>query len=159
MRKSVLGFTLLEMLAVLAIMAILLLISLPSFESKSTRAQINESLELIKPLKESVALFYLAQRKFPRSNAEAGVPKPEFLIGNYVQSVIIENGAYHIIFGNKVHAKLKNKILSVRPMVVKDSPESPISWLCGNDAVPAGMVAVGVNKTDIAINYLPLNCF
>ena len=55
MRKSIIGFTLLEMLAVLAVMAILLLISLPSFESKNTRAQINESIELIKPLKESIA--------------------------------------------------------------------------------------------------------
>lgn len=159
MRKLALGFTLVEMMAVLAIMAILLLISLPSFESKSTRAQVNESLELIKPLKESVAFFYLAERKFPRNNVEAGVPKAEFLIGNYVQSISVENGAYHINFGNKVHGKLKNKILSIRPIVVKDSPESPISWLCGNDTVPAGMVAVGANKTDVDNIYLPMNCF
>ncbi|HOY23747.1 MAG TPA: pilin [Cellvibrio sp.] len=159
MRKLVMGFTLLEMMAVLAVMAILLLISLPSFESKNTRAQINESIELIKPLKESMALFYLAEHKFPRTNQEAGIPKAEFLIGNYVQTIVLENGAFHITFGNKVHAKLKNKILSIRPMVVKDSPESPISWLCGNDAVPAGMIAVGANKTDIANINLPMNCF
>ncbi len=159
MRKSTTGFTLLEMMAVLAVMAILLLISLPSFESKNTRAQINESIELIKPLKDSMALFYLAEHKFPRTNLEAGIPKAEFLIGNYVQTIVLENGAFHITFGNKVHAKLKNKILSVRPMVVKDSPESPISWLCGNDVAPTGMIAIGSNKTDIANSNLPMNCF
>ena len=159
MRKSIIGFTLLEMLAVLAVMAILLLISLPSFESKNTRTQIIESIELIKPLKESIALFYLAEHKFPRTNQEAGIPKAEFLIGNYVQAIVLENGAFHITFGNKVHSKLKNKTLSIRPMVVKDSPESPISWLCGNDAAPEGMIAVGANKTDIANSNLPMNCF
>lgn len=159
MRKSTVGFTLLEMMAVLSIMAILLFISLPSFEAKHTRAQINESIELIEPLKKSMALFYVATHKFPRTNEEAGIPKAEHLIGNYVQTIVLENGAFHITFGNKVHAKLKNKILSIRPLVVKDSPESPISWLCGNDAVPAGMIAVGANKTDIAVSNLPMNCF
>ena len=158
MHKRSLGFTLLEMMAVLAIMAIVLLISLPSFEAKNTRAQINESIELIKPLKENIALFYLAEHKFPRTNHEAGIPNAEFLIGNYVQSIALENGAFHITFGNKIHAKLKNKILSIRPLVVTGSPESPISWLCGNDAEPEGMVAIGINKTDVANSNLPINC-
>jgi len=158
MQKPILGFTLLEMMVVLAIMATILLISLPSFEAKNTRSQVNESIELIKPLKENMALLYLAEHKFPRTNHEAGIPNAEFLIGNYVQSIALENGAFHITFGNKVHAKLQNKILSVRPMVVKDSPESPISWLCGNDAEPEGMVAIGINKTDVANSNLPINC-
>lgn len=159
MGKSIMGFTLLEMMAVLAIMAILLLMALPSFEVKHSREQVNESLELIQPLKDSVRLFYLAEHKFPRTNLEAGIPKAEFLIGNYIQAIVLENGAFHITFGNKVHAKLKHKILSVRPMVVKDSPESPISWVCGNDGVPVGMIAVGINKTDVLSNHLPINCF
>ncbi len=159
MRKLALGFTLLEMMAVLAIMAILMFMSLPSFEYKNTRLQVNESIELIKPFKESLALFYLAEHKFPRTNSEAGIPKAEFLIGNYVQSIVLENGAFHITFGNKVHVNLKNKILTIRPMVVKDSPESPISWVCGYNAVPTGMIAVGVNKTDVAHLNLPMNCF
>jgi type IV pilus assembly protein PilA len=153
------GFTLLEMMVVLAVMAILLTISLPSYESKTVRAEIAESTDLIKTLKESVTLFYMSAKKFPRNNLEAGVPKADFLIGNYVQNIEVLNGAFHITFGNKVHGKLKDKILTIRPMVVKDSPESPISWLCGNARVPDGMVAVGANKTDIPNTLLPLNCF
>ena len=121
-----------EMMAVLAVIAILSMIALPSFESKSTRAQINESIELIKNLKDSVNLFYMSEHKFPRNNLQAGIPKPEFLIGNYVQHIDFVNGAFHITFGSKTSGVLKNKILSIRPIVVKDSPESPISWLCGN---------------------------
>lgn len=153
------GFTLLELMVVLAVIAILALMAVPSVEPKYTRAQINESIDLIKNLKESVTLFYLANQKFPRSNLEAGIPKPEFLIGNYAQRIDLENGTFHITFGNRANGSLKNKILSIRPIVVIDSPESPISWLCGNATVPTGMIAVGANRTDIPNNLLPVNCY
>lgn len=153
------GFTLLEMMVVLAIIAILLTISLPTFESKNLRAQTTESVELIKPLKDSVNLFYVSAKKFPRDNLEAGIPKAEHLIGNYVQKIELINGAFNITFGNKANAKLKDKVLTIRPMVVKDSPESPISWLCGNSPAPEGMIAVGANNTNIPGSLLPMNCF
>jgi len=153
------GFTLIEMMVVLAIIAILLTISLPTFESKSLRAQTTESVELIKTLQEKVALFYMSEKKFPRNNIEAGIPKAEFLIGNYVQKIELINGAFNITFGNKANAKLKAKILTIRPLAVKDSPESPISWLCGNSAVPERLIAVGANNTNIPNYLLPMNCF
>jgi type IV pilus assembly protein PilA len=156
--KATSGFTLLELMVVLAVMAILAMIALPSLTPKYTRAQINESLDLLKNLKESINVFYLAEKKFPRNNAEAGIPKPEFLLGNYVERIDFDTGAFHIIFGNKVTGVLKNRVLTVRPMVVAESPESPISWVCGNSSVPTGMMAVGQNKTDIDNIYLPLNC-
>jgi type IV pilus assembly protein PilA len=157
--KTALGFTLLEMLFILVIIAILATIAMPSFSSKVARAQISESIDLIKTLKDSVALFYVAQQKFPRNNLEAGVPKPEFLIGNYVQRIDVINGGFHIVFGNKVPKDVANKILSIRPMVVDGSPESPISWLCGNSRVPDGMIVIGENKTDLPVDLLPINCF
>jgi len=153
------GFTLIEMMVVLAVIAILLTISMPAFESKNLRAQATESVELTKTLKESVALFYFSEKKFPRNNVEAGIPKPEYLIGNYVQKIELINGAFNITFGNKANAKLKGKVLTIRPLVVKDSPESPISWLCGNSPAPVGMIAVGANNTDISNYLLPMNCF
>lgn len=157
--KNLRAFTLIEMLVVLAIIAILLTISLPTFEAKNLRAQTVESVELIKTLKDSVNVFYVSAKKFPRNNSESGIPKAEHLVGNYVQKIELENGAFHIFFGNKANVKLKDKVLSVRPMVVKDSPESPISWLCGNSPVPEGMVAVGVNNTNVPNYLLPINCF
>lgn len=153
------GFTLLELMIVLAVIAILATIAMPSFKSNNTRAQVVESVELIKTLKENVFLFYQLQKKFPRDNSEAGIPKAELLIGNYVQRIEYVKGSFNITFGNKANSMIKKKVLSIRPMVVKNSPESPISWVCGNSAVPEGMIAVGVNETNIANQYLPINCF
>lgn len=153
------GFTLLELMVVLAIIAVLATMALPSFEFKNTRAQITESVDLIKSLKDTVNLFYQVEKKFPRNNAEAGIPQPEFLIGNYVERIDYVSGTFNITFGNKANGVLKKKVLSVRPMVVKNSPESPISWVCGNSSVPNGMTAVGANNTTIEHRYLPVNCF
>lgn len=159
MRKSAAGFTLMEMMVILAIIAILATIAMPSYKSNHARAQIVESVDLLKNLKESVVVFYEAQKKFPRNNIDAGIPKPEFLIGNFVERIDYDMGAFNISFGNKANAVLKKKVLTIRPMVVKGSPESPISWVCGNSAVPEGMIAVGVNNTNIDNQYLPINCF
>ena len=153
------GFTLLELMVVLAVIAILAAVAMPSLEPKYTRAQIAESVDLLKNLKGSVNLYFVTTKKFPRDNLEAGIPKPEHLIGNYVERVDYESGSFNIKFGSKAHARLKGKILSIRPIVVVDSPESPISWICGNASVPGGMVAVGVNKTDIENQFLPLGCY
>ncbi len=157
--KGTRAFTLIEVLVVLAVLAILLTISLPTFESKNVRVQTLEAIELTKTLKDSINLFYISTQKFPRNNAEAGIPKAEHLIGNYVKKIELANGAFHIEFGNKASARIKGKVLSLRPMVVYNSPESPISWLCGNSPVPSGMTAVGLNNTNIENRYLPINCF
>lgn len=153
------GFTLLEMMAVLSVIAILSLIAMPSLDSRVVRSQIVESLDLVRPLKDSVSVYYLATKNFPLDNKEAGLPKPELLIGNYVTRIELVKGAFHITFGNKVNALLRNKILSIRPIYVKNSPESPISWVCGNASIPDGMLAAGDNFTTLKNSQLPVNCF
>jgi len=153
------GFTLLEVIAALTIIAILSTLALPSLESRSARAQINESIDLLRNLKQSVNIFYLLKKKFPASNKDAGIPRPELLLGNYVQRIELVNGAFQITFGGRANKSLKDKTLSIRPIVVNNSPESPISWICGNATPPNGMVAVGENITDIPNRLLPINCF
>ncbi|RYY75301.1 MAG: prepilin-type N-terminal cleavage/methylation domain-containing protein [Gammaproteobacteria bacterium] len=152
------GFTLLELMVVVAIIAILAAMAMPSLEPKYARAQIAESVDLLKNLKENINLFYITTKKFPRDNSEAGIPKPEHLIGNYVERIDYVAGSFDIKFGSKALNRLKGKTISIRPIVVVDSPESPISWVCGNARAPAGMVAVGANKTNIENQFLPLSC-
>ncbi len=152
------GFTLIEMLVVVAIIAILSLIALPSAEPTVARKQVLESLDLIEDYKKAVALYFKATLNFPKDNVEAGIPKPEFLIGNYVNRIELQQGAFHIHFGSKAHPALKDKILTVRPIVVKGSPESPMSWICGYSAVPEGMLAASVDKTTADPKFLPSSC-
>lgn len=152
------GFTLIEMLVVVAIIAILSLIALPSAEPTVARKQVLESLDLIEDYKKGVVGYFKATLNFPKDNVEAGIPKPEFLIGNYVNSIELQQGAFHIYFGSKAHPALKDKILTVRPIVVKDSPESPMSWICGYSAVPEGMLAASVDKTTADLKFLPSSC-
>ncbi len=152
------GFTLIEMMVVVAIIAILALIALPSPDPAIARKQVTESMELIEDYKKLVAFYHKSAQVFLKNNQEAGMPPADKLLGNYVDRIDLVNGAFHIHFGNKAHGEIKNKTLSIQPIMVKDSPESPISWICGKAVAPDGMQAVGENRTDIDIKNLPLNC-
>lgn len=152
------GFTLIELMIVVAIIGILAAVALPSYQTYTTRAQVVESLVIVGELKNSVAEYYKHKGRFPIDNAAAGVPQPEYLIGNYVKEIHLEQGAFHIRLGNKVNAMLDDKVLTVRPIVVTGSPTSPFSWVCGNSAVPEGMEAVGENRTEVESALLPATC-
>jgi type IV pilus assembly protein PilA len=152
------GFTLIEMLVVVAIIAILSVMALPSAEPTVARKQVLESLELIEKYKNKLADSFAVTYNFPSNNQEAGIPKPEFLIGNYVDRIDLQQGAFHIHFGSKAHPSIKDKVLTVRPIVVKGSPESPMSWVCGYSVVPAGMLAASANKTTVDQKFLPFTC-
>ncbi|QEY15038.1 pilin [Cellvibrio sp. KY-GH-1] len=152
------GFTLIEMLVVVAIIAILALMALPSPDPAIARKQVTESMALIDDYQKLVVFYHQSAQAFLKDNQEAGIPPADKLLGNYVDRIDLINGAFHIHFGNKAHPEIKNKTLSVRPIVVIGSPQSPISWICGKAAAPAGMEAVGENRTDIEVKSLPLNC-
>lgn len=152
------GFTLIEMMVVVAIIAILALIALPSPEPAIARKQVVESLGLIEDYKKLVEYYHKSAHVFLKNNDHAKIPPADKLLGNYVDRIELNDGAFHIRFGNKAHPEIKNKTLSVRPLVVKGSPESPMSWNCGRAAVPSNMQAVGEDRTDIDIKNLPLDC-
>ncbi|MDO8345942.1 MAG: pilin [Cellvibrio sp.] len=152
------GFTLIELLIVIAIIAILALIAMPSPDPTIARRQVIESMELVEDYKKLVAFYHKSTQVFLKDNKEAGIPAADKLLGNYVDRIDYKDGAFHLHFGNKAHPSIKNKTLTIRPIMVDGSPESPISWICGKAAVPAGMKAVGENRTDLELKDLPLNC-
>ena len=157
MKKSK-GFTLIEIMVVVAIIAILAMMALPSPDPAIARKQVVESLELVEDYKKLIAFYHKSTQVFLKDNKEAGIPAADKLLGNYVDRIDLKDGAFHVHFGNKAHNNIKNKTLSIQPIMVKGSPESPISWICGKAAVPAGMQAAGENKTDVELKDLPLNC-
>jgi len=152
------GFTLLELLAVLGVVAILLLMAIPSYQHKIVREQVLEALPLADVAKGPIAAAWKTKRKFPPDNASAGLPPEDKFVSNLVSGLAVEEGAIHITFGNRAHAQLKGKVLSLRPAVVADAPIVPVAWICGYAPVPGKMTVQGVNRTDVAAEYLPYKC-
>jgi type IV pilus assembly protein PilA len=152
------GFSLIEIIFVLLIVGILMMAAMPSGEERFDRKAISESLELFERYKRQVEAHYMLYGEFPMDNEAAGMPSPPLIIGNFNVSGELENGAIHIQLGNKIRPQLRGKIISLRPIFVPGEANVPISWICGNDTVPANMVAAGENKTNLESFRLPVAC-
>jgi len=152
------GFTLIELMIVVSIIGILAAVAIPSYQSYTTQAQLAEAMIIVGELKGSVADYYKQTGSFPDNNEAAGIPEPQHLLGNYVKSIELLEGAFHIKLGNKVNKMLDGKTLTIRPIVVTGSPSSPFSWSCGNASIPDGMEPVGDNNTDIEKSMLTAPC-
>ena len=157
-KMTIKGFTLIEMMVVLLIVAILAAMAIPTFLPITARKQVNHALEIPEVYKRLIKSYYQMNRKFPDSNETVGMPESHLLISNTVRSVTLENGAMHIELGNRVIRELDGKIVSVQPLVVIGSPESPMDWACGYAAAPEGMEKAGENRTDIDRRYAPAAC-
>ena len=98
------GFTLIELMIVVSIIGILAAVAIPSFQTYITRTQVVEALTIAGELQTSVKDYYEFKGGFPETNEQAGIPMPSQLIGNYVSSIELSDGAFHITLGNKVNA-------------------------------------------------------
>ena len=152
------GFTLVEMMVVCAVIAILALMAAPSFQDQIVRDQINKALPLADIARNPVAASWSLLQSFPDDNAAAGLPPADKIVSNEISSVLVENGALHITFGNRANGVIKDKILTLRPAIVKDAPIVPVAWVCGYAEAPGKMTVVGQNRTNIPQNFLPFNC-
>lgn len=152
------AFTLIELMIVVAIIGILGSMALPTYQSQVIKAQISEAVEIANSLKKTINSYYQKSHTFPIDNVQAGLPKSTYLIGNYVTEVEIVNGSIHVHLGNRINAHVKGKVLTFRPAVVENSPNSPMAWLCGDAQAVPGMKAVGANKTNVPAVYLEMEC-
>ena len=152
------GFSMIEIAVALAIIAILATLAVPSFQGSIVRDQIVSAVPLADIAKKPVALSWAALQVLPADNGSAGLPAPDKIVNNYISAVAVEDGAIQITFGNNVNSGIAGKVLTLRPAVVEDAPVVPVAWVCGFAAVPGNMTAMGDNRTNIPIGYLPLNC-
>jgi type IV pilus assembly protein PilA len=146
------------MMAVLAIAAILGAMAIPSYYFRVVGQQIEGMAPLVNVAEAPVAAAWAATQTLPVDNAGAGLPPADKMVNNYVSAVLIVNGAINITFGNRATGALSGKVLTIRPAVVSDAPQVPVTWVCGNAAAPHNMTLMGLNQTTIAAAYLPLSC-
>lgn len=146
------------MFIVLAIISIILVTAIPSGGGKADQAAVAEAVDLMNRYKLQIESFYRSHDEWPADNATAGLPNPASITGNYMTGVFLLDGALHVRLGNKVRPELKGKYVTLRPIFVPDADNTPISWVCGIDSVPADMVAAGENRTDIHGSSLPVSC-
>lgn len=153
-----LGFTLIELMVVVAIMGVLATLAVPSFQDRVIRTQVGEGIGLVEFAKQAVASYYTKTHRMPTDNAAAGLPPAQNIVGNYVSSVAVRNGAIHITYAQQSNRNLLNKVVTLRPAVVEGYPQVPIAWVCGTSTVPEKMKAMGENRTNLPNHFLPLDC-
>ena len=156
--KTNIGFTLIELMVVITIIAILALLALPSYQAKVVRDQIVEGSALASIAKVPIAAYWLANQSMPPDNASIGLPAADKIVSNMVRAVTVQDGAIHIIYGNRANGLLKDKTLTMRPAVVDDASVVPVAWVCAGASAPDKMTLRGENKTTVAPAYLPANC-
>ena len=145
-------------MVVVAILAILAMIAVPGIQDRIIREQIVEAMKLAEIAKAPIAASWALTRTLPADNAGAGLPVADKVVSNLVSSLSVEAGAIHVSFGNRANAAIRGKTLTLRPAVVEDAQIVPVAWVCGHAGAVDRMTAKGVDRTDVALNFLPLNC-
>jgi len=140
----------------MAIVVILATLAIPSSSGRINQKKLQETKELLVPFQEKIRLYYELTGGFPANNEEANFPEANKIIGNYMESMTVEDGALHIELGNKL--PVEDEILTIYPVYVEGEPSVRISWVCGLDEVPEGMEAAGTNKTSVTAANLPISC-
>lgn len=132
------GFTLLELMIVVMIIGILASVALPAYQDYVTRAKISEGFDLAGPAQKAVSAHYDRWGKFPKDNAQAGLPDAKAFAGRYVSSVSIVSGSVVVDFGKLTDKIPAGSTLTLRPGINRSYQTGPLVWACGNQAPVSG---------------------
>ena len=152
------GFTLIELMIVVAILGILITVAMPTYQDRIIRTQVGEAVAFAHLARTSIAEDYKRHQRFPKSNAEAGLPDAEKIVGAYVTRLDVRDGAIHVTLGHRINKNAEGKVVSFRPGAVAGAPVVPLSWACGNATLPEALKMAGKNETTLTPMFLPVDC-
>lgn len=152
------GFTLVELMIVVLVVGVLAVMAYPALQDNAIRKQVREGLVLAELPKSAVARIYAVTGEMPVDNEQAGVPPADRIVGSFVTAVQVDQGAVTLTFGNGAGKKIEGRKVTLRPAVVPQYRQVPVSWICHQVAVPGNMEVRGQDKTDIPMAWLPVEC-
>lgn len=130
MRKSVKGFTLIELMIVIAIIGILAAIAIPAYLDYAIRAQIGQGINLASGAKAAVTEYYQDRGVFPGDNVTAGIAAAATIRGKYITQVAVTGaGLIEVTFGNDANDQILGAVLTMTPT---DNLGS-VAWECSGD--------------------------
>ncbi len=157
-----LGVTLVELMVVVSISAILAGIWAKQMTARRVKQMHTEKViaafAMLPRPKMAVMEHFQYEGKFPIDNQDAGLPPPDVLSGIETDHIEVQYGAIHITLKKSGPESLE-KVLSIRPAVLKAEPNGPyITWVCGNQDADSRLIVFGLNRTNLVNQYLPRQC-
>ena len=162
MKRSMRGVTLIELMVVVSISAILAGIWANQLTARRVKQMNTEKVmaafALLQRPKIAVTEHFMYEGKFPIDNEDAHLPSSDVLAGIETENIEVRYGAIHVTL-KKGGPEAKEKVLSVRPAVLKAEPYGPyITWVCGNQDADSRLYVFGLNHTNVENQYLPRQC-
>lgn len=122
------GFTFIELSIALTIISILAAIAVPNFSVYRDRAYLTDAWTQCYSLRQTLEEYYSWHGSFPRDNRQAGLAEPEALATNYLSSITVENGALHLVWGNRAPQSRHGEIMIIQPWISQTGSNEVIIW-------------------------------
>lgn len=154
------GFTLIELMIVVAIIGILAAIAIPAYRSYVARSQVTEGLSLVGGVKAAIVESHAQSGVWPADLAALAIDTPPS--GVYVASVVVQDGALVITYGNQAGDDIATPGANVLELAPASNGNGDVLWLCGYHPAPADPDLIIATDpaagTTLPARYLPASC-